>query len=67
MGVIFMKKHLIWKKRKCVHIHSQTIDYHTGKVHYNFVPNVHVLIFLNKKEIINIPTQVLQINFTFIV
>ena len=33
MGVIFMQNNLRWKMKQCVHIHSQTMNYHTGNVY----------------------------------
>ena len=67
MGVIFMPKHMIWQRQQCVHIRSEIIHYHTGNVYYYVVPNVHVLILLTKKQMISIPTQLLQFVFKFIV
>ena len=43
------------------------MHYHTGNVYCYVVPNVNVLIFLTKKQIINIPTLVLQFDFKFII
>ena len=67
MGIIFTPKHLIWQRQQCVHIHSNIMHYHTGNVSCNVVPNVQALIFLTKKQIINIPTLVHQLFFTFII
>ena len=67
MGVIFIPKHLILKGGKSLHIHSHIMHYHTGNLYCNFVLNVHVVIFLTKKQMINILTLVLQFYFTFIV
>ena len=67
MGVILTPKHLICKVQQYVRIHSQILHYHTGNVSFNVVPNVHGLVFLTKKQIINIPTLVLQFDFIFII
>ena len=67
MGIIFVPKHMIWKRQKCVHIHSQIINYHTGNVYFDVVLNFRVLIFLTKKHIISITIQPLQLVFTFII
>ena len=60
VGVMFMPKHMIWKRQQCVHIHSHIMRYNTINVHCGVVPNVHVFIFLTKKHMISIPTPVLQ-------
>ena len=60
MGFIFTPNNLIWQRKQCVHIHSQIMNYHTGKVSCDVVPNVQALIFLMKKQMINIPTLVHQ-------
>ena len=67
MGIIFTTKHMIWKMQQCVHIYSQIIHYHPGNVSCDVVPDVHMLIFLTKKQMINILTLVLQLLFTFII
>ena len=67
MGVIFMPNHLIWQRQKCVHIHRHIMHQHTGNVHCNVLPNVHVLIFLTKKQVISIPKKPLQFVFIFII
>ena len=67
MGVIFMPDHMICKRQKCLHIHSQIMNYHTGNVYCNVVPNIYVLILLTKKKMINIPTLDLQLYFTPII
>ena len=67
MGVIFTPKHLIWQSLKCVHMHSQIMHYHIGNVVCDVVLNVQVLILLNKKHMINIPTLVLQLFFKLII
>ena len=56
MGVIFTPNHIIWKRQKRVCSHSQIIRYHTGNLYCNVVQNFQVLIFLTKKQMINIPT-----------
>ena len=67
MGLIFTPEYLIWKSKKCVRIHSQIMHYHTGNVSCNVVTNAQALIFLKKKQVINIPTLVLQFVFIFII
>ena len=67
MGVIFTRNHLIWKRQKCLRIHIHIMHYHTGHVSYDVVPNVQALIFLIRKQMISIPTLVLQFVFTFII
>ena len=67
MGVIFTPKHMTWKRHQCVHTQSQTIIYHTRNVYCDVVPNFQVLIFLTRKQMISIPTPVLQFDFTFII
>ena len=67
IGIIFEPKHLIWQRQKCVHIHSHIMHHHTGNLYCDVVPNVHVLIFLTKKHMINIPTLDLEFVFTFII
>ena len=66
MGVIFIPKHMTWKRQQCVHNHYKIMCYHTGNVYCDFVPNVLALIFLTRKQMISIPTPVLQFVFTFI-
>ena len=51
MGVIFMPKHLIWKRLQCAHIHSLVSHFHTGNVYCGVVLTFHVSIFLTKKHI----------------
>ena len=48
-------------KSKIVHIHSQIMHYQDVNLYFS------VLIVLTKKHMINIPTQLLQFDFTFIV
>ena len=67
MGVIFTPKHMTWKRQQCVHTQSQIMCYQTVNVYCNVVPNVQTLIFLTKKQIIIIPTPVLQFVFVFII
>ena len=67
MGVIFKPKHITWQRKQCVHTHSHIICYHTGNVYCDVVPNVQALIFLTRKQMISIPTPVLQFAFTFII
>ena len=66
MGVIFMPKRMICQRQKYVHIHSQIMHYHNGNVCCDVVRNVHVLILLTKKQMINIPMLDLQLDFTYI-
>ena len=56
MGVIFIPKHMIWQRRQCVHIHSQIMHYPTVNLSCDVVPNVQKLIFLTKKNMINMLT-----------
>ena len=67
MSVIFMPKHLIWQRQQCERIHSHIMHYRTVNVSCDFVPNFQELILLTKKQMINIPTLVLQLDFTFII
>ena len=67
MGIIFTPKHITWQRKQCVHTHSQIMHYHTGNVYCGVVPNFQALIFLNRKQMISIPTPVLQLVFTFII
>ena len=66
MGVIFMPKHLIWKMQQCALILIRMMHFHTRNVYYGYVPTVHVLIFLTKKQIKNTKKQHPQLGFTFI-
>ena len=66
MGVMFMTKHMIWKKLQCSQILSILMHCHTGNVYWGSVPNVRVSIFLTKKQIISIQKQYPQYGFTFI-
>ena len=67
MRVIFAPKHMVWQRQQFVRIHSQIMHYHTGNISCDVVSNVQVLIFLNKKQMINILTLVLQFDFTCII
>ena len=46
-----MPKHMIWKRLHCAHILSLIMNFHTVNVLCGAVPNVHVSIFLIKKNI----------------
>ena len=63
MGFIFTPKTMAWKRQKCVHTHILIMRYHTGNVYWDVVPNVLALIFLTRKQMISIPTPVLQFFF----
>ena len=67
MGVIFMTNNPIWQSKQCVHIHSMIMHYHTGNLYCDVFPNAQMLIFLTKKQMINIPTLDLQFDFTSII
>ena len=60
-----MPKNLIWKRLQCAHILSLIMNFHTRIVHCGAIPNVHVSIFLTKKQIISIQKQHPQYGFTF--
>ena len=66
MDIIFMPKHLMWKRLQCVHILSLILNCHTDNVYFNAVLTVHVSILLTKKHIISIQTQHPQYGFMFI-
>ena len=66
MDVIFMPKHLIRKRLQCVQILSLIMHFHNGNMYFNDEINVHVSIFLTKKQTISIKTQHPQYDFTFI-
>ena len=55
------------QRQRCVNIHSQIINYHTGNLYCDVVPNVQALIFLTRNQMISIPTPVLQLFFIFII
>ena len=67
IGVIFTPKHMTWQRQQCVHTQSQIMCYHTGNFYCDVVPNVQALIFLTRKQMIIIPTPVLQLVFAFII
>ena len=67
MGVIFTPKNIKWKRQQCVHTHSHIMHYHTGNVYCDVVPNIQALIFLTRKQILSIPTLVLQLVFKLII
>ena len=66
MDVKFVPKHLIWKWLKCVHILIMIIHFYTGNLYHDAVLNVHVLIFMTKKQIISIQTHHPQYGCSFI-
>ena len=66
MGVIFIPKHLIWQRLQCAHILSLIVHFHTGNLYCGVVLNVHVSIFLTKKQIKKMKKKNLQLVFTFI-
>ena len=45
-----MPSRLIWQRQKCAHILSLIIHSHTGNVYCGVVMNVHISIFLTKKQ-----------------
>ena len=51
MGVIFMPKHLIWKRLKCSHILSLLMHFHTENMYCGALLNVYVSILMTKKQI----------------
>ena len=67
MGVILMPKHITWQRQQCVLTNSLIMRYHTGNVYWDVLPNVLVLIFLTRKQMISIPTPVLHFVFTFMI
>ena len=67
MGVIFTPKHMTQKSQQCVHTNSQIMRYDTRNMYYDVVTNVQVLILLTRKNMISIPSLVLQLVFTFII
>ena len=60
MGVIFTPKHMTRQREQCVHTHIQIMRYHTRNMYFDVVPNVQALILLTRKQMISIPTPVLQ-------
>ena len=67
MGVIFTSNYMTWQGQQCVITDSLIICYHTVNVSWDAVPNVLALIFLTRKQMISIPTPVLQLVFVFII
>ena len=67
MGVNFTPKNMTWQRQKCVHTHSHIMRCRTGNLYFDVVPNVQALIFLTRKQIISIPTQVLLFVFAVII
>ena len=67
MDIIFTPNNMTWQRQECVHNPSQIMRYHTGNVYCDLVPNVQALIFPTSKQMIRIPTPVLQFVFTFII
>ena len=67
MGFIFTPNHMTWKMQQCVHTHSQIVCYHNVNVYFDVVPNIQAFIILTRKQMICIPTPVLQFVFTFII
>ena len=66
-GVIFTPRHMTRKRQQCVHTHSQIMRDHIGNVYCDVVPNSQALIFPPSKQMISIPTTVLQFVLTFII
>ena len=67
MGVIFTLNHMTWQRQQCVHNQSQIMRYHIRNLYCGVVPKFQALIFLTRKQMISIPTPVLQLIFTFII
>ena len=67
MGVIFTPKNMTRQRQQFVLTHSLIMRYHTGNVYCDVFPNVLALIFLTKKQMIIIPTPVLQLFLKFII
>ena len=67
MGIIFTPNHMTWQRQQYVSTHSHIMSSQTGNVYYGVVKNVQALIFLTRKQMISIPTQVLPFVFTFII
>ena len=67
MGVIFTSNHMTGKRQQCVHTHIMIMCYHNINLYWDVVTNVQSLIFLTRKQIISIPTPVLQFFFKFII
>ena len=66
MDVIFMPKHLIWRRIQGVYIPSLIMHSHTGNVYCGVVLTVNISIFLTKKQITSFKKQHPQFGFTFI-
>ena len=67
MGVIFIPKHMTWKRQQYMHTRIQIMRQHTGNGYCGVVPNVLALIFLTRKQMIRILTPGLQFIFMFII
>ena len=67
MGIMFIQKHMTWQRQHCVQNHSHIMRYQNGNVHCDVVPSFLALIFLTRKQMISIPTPVLQLVCTFII
>ena len=67
MGVIFTPNNMTRQRQQCVNTNTQIMRYHTVNVYCDVVPNLQALILLTRKQIIIIPTPVLQLVFTFII
>ena len=66
MGVIFMLNHQIRKMLQCAHILCMIMHFHTGNVYCGVVTNVHIPIFLTKKQIKSTKKQQPLLGFIFI-
>ena len=66
-GIIFTLNHMTLQRQQCAHTHIQIMRCHTGNVYCGVVPNVQALTFLARKQVISIPTPVLQLVLTFII
>ena len=66
MDVIFMPKHLIWKRSQCVYILVMIMHCQPENVFCDSAINIHGSILLTKKQIISIHTQLPQYGFTYI-
>ena len=60
MDAIFMPNHRTLQRQQSVHTNNQIMCYHTVDLYYDVVPNVLAVIFLTRKQMISIPTPVLQ-------
>ena len=61
-----MLNHMIWKMLQCAHILSLIMNFHNANVYCGVVLNVHISIFMTKKQIKNNKKQHPQLGFTFI-